>query len=89
MVADKENWASNILVRPEDEDQDVSYSQTAQEVLSSFLPSLRKKNEPGEEKSGRDADEVGKETLSQLMEVEDSNKPLDAPLAKPSLQPRP
>ena len=65
MVTDKENWASNILVRPEDEDQDVSYySQTAQEVFSSFLPSLRKKNEPGEEKSGRDADEVGKETLS-------------------------
>jgi len=29
MIADKENRASNTLVRSEDEDQDVSYSQAA------------------------------------------------------------
>ena len=37
MAADKENQASNILVRNEDEDQDVSYSQAAQEVFSSLF----------------------------------------------------
>ena len=36
MVADKENRASNIVVSTEYEEQDVSYSQVAQEVFSSF-----------------------------------------------------
>jgi len=42
MVDDKENRASKILVRTKDEDQDVSYSQAAQEAFSSYLPLLRK-----------------------------------------------
>jgi len=42
MVAEKENRASNTLVRTEDEDQDVSYFQAAQGVFSSFLPSIGK-----------------------------------------------
>ena len=39
---EKENRASNILVRPEDEDQDISYSQAAQEVFSSFFAIARR-----------------------------------------------
>ena len=37
MVADKENLASNILVRNEDEEQDVSYSQCSPRSILKFL----------------------------------------------------
>jgi len=89
MVADKENWASNILVRNEDEDQDISYSHAAQEVFSSFF-CRHSGNRTDPEK--KDQDEMQMRLAkrpSQLMEVEDSNRPLDAPLPKPSFQPRP
>jgi len=89
MVADKENRASNILVRIEDEDQDVSYSQAALEVFSSFFCHRSGSRMDPEKK---DQDEMQMKLVkrpSQLMEVEDSNRPLDTPLAKPSLQPCP
>ena len=89
MVADKENRASNILVRNEDEDQDVSYSQAAQEVFSSFFCH---RSESRTDLEKKDQDEMQMKLTkrpSQLMEVDGSNRPLDAPLAKSSLQPCP
>jgi len=86
MVADKENRASNMVVRTEDEDQDVSHSQAAQEVFSSFCH----RSESRTDLEKKDQDEVQIKLAkrpSQLMEVEDLDRPLDAPLAKPSLQP--
>jgi len=41
MVDDKENRASNILMRKGDEDQDVPYSQAAQGVFSSSFVIIR------------------------------------------------
>ena len=64
MVAGKENLASNILVRNKDEDQDVSYSQGAQEVFSSFFVIIREVERTRRRKIRMRCDEVGKETLS-------------------------
>ena len=77
MVADKENRSSNILVRTEDEDQDVSYSQAAQEVFSNFFHYSGSRTDPEK----KDQDEMQMklvERSSQLMEVEDSDRPLNA-----------
>jgi len=66
MVADKENRASNILVRSEDEDQDVSYFQAAQELFSSFIFfSHRSGNRTDPEKKDQNEMQMnGEETLS-------------------------
>jgi len=42
MVANEENRASKILVRAEDENQDVPYTPAAQGVFSKFSPSLER-----------------------------------------------
>ena len=78
MVADKENRASNILVRNKDEDQDVSYTQPAQEVFSSFFCHHSGSRTDPEKK---DQDEMQMKLTkrpSQLIEVKDSDRPLDA-----------
>ena len=63
MVADKENRASNILVRNEDEEQDVSYPQAAQEVFSSSFVIIREVEWTQRRKIRMVADEVSEETL--------------------------
>ena len=65
MVADKENRASNILVRneDEDEDEDVFFSQAAQEVFSSSFVIIREVEWTQRRKIRMVADEVSKETL--------------------------
>ena len=78
MVADKENRASNTLVRTEVENQDVSYSQAAQEVFSSFFHYSGSRTDPEKKDQDEMQMKLAKKRLSQLMEVEDSNKPLDA-----------
>ena len=88
MVADKENRASNILVRPEDEDQDVFISKQPKNY--SQVSCHRSGSRTDLEK--KDQDEMQMKLVkrpSQLMKVEDLDRSLDAPLARPSLQPCP
>ena len=86
---DKENRASNILMRKGDEDQDVSYSQAAQEVFSSFFCHHPGSRTDLEKKDQNEMQMKLAKRPSQLMGVEDSDRPLNALLAKPSLQPCP
>ena len=83
MVADKGNRASNILVRPEDEDQDVSYFYSQ---VPFFCHRSGNRTDPEKKDQNEMQIKLAKRP-SQLMGVEDSDRPLDAPLAKPSLQP--
>ena len=68
MVADKENRASNIVVRAEDGDQDVSYSQAAQELFSSFCHRSGSRTDPEKEDQDEMQMKLAK-SVSHLMAV--------------------